>query len=359
MIAFVLGTRPEVTKLAPIMNRIPEARRLVLWTGQHYTGSLIQSLWNDVGFKGPIEGIQPFSSTPLYSEDAGFGSNDARALSYMLHALTGMLRAPHLSVQCVVVLGDTTSALAGAIAGAKLGIRVLHVESGCRSWDMSQPEELNRKLIDHASTDHACSYKCDGLNLCDEGIINGVWTGDPGIESIMDWKNEVGDLQRFDSIIATIHRAETLTNPEKLKGVMDFLSDIAIDTTLTIFAHPHLMKCLEDARFKPWSSNITMLDPLHPNEFRKTLAQCGAVVTDSGGVTAEAAWLGTPCLLARDFTEYHDLVAEGRIVLGGRTRDSLHEAWSSLPVDLPPGSERLERAWDGKASERILEVLDS
>ena len=349
MIAFVLGTRPEVVKLAPVIAQIPEEERRVIWTGQHWSPELMQGL-----------NVEEWRPTRIVTEPAA--DTDGQRLAAMLSELlfevqTGLPR-------WVVVQGDTTSALAGALAGAKLGIPVFHVEAGCRSGDRTQPEELNRVLIDHAATRHACSYKCDWGNLDSEGIRQGVlFSGDPAIDSLMTWKASLdADCTPFASggtdVLATIHRAETLADPAKLAGILDFLGDLAQEREVTLFAHPHLQTVLRSHGLDAGARGVTVLEPTSPSRFRAALARAGALVTDSGGASVEAAWMRVPCLMCRDVTELRDVQRAGLITVGGRTRESLHAAWSkAIDPERWLLTRELERAWAGGASEKIAEVL--
>lgn len=371
MIAFVLGTRPEVVKLAPVIAQIPAGERCVIWTGQHWSESLVQEVWGDTSLFAESE--------RLVIADEDRATSNGKRLGSLLHGLTDVL-----SERChrwVVVQGDTDSALAGALAAAKLGIPMFHLEAGCRSGDHSQPEELNRVLIDHAATGHACSYKYDLSNLGEEGIGKWSWSGtpegivvsrdkyiplfsgDPAIDSLLAWKSGLdADCTPFASgstdVLATIHRAETLSDPVKLSGILDFLGDLAQEREVTLFAHPHLQTVLRSHGLDAGARGVTVLEPIPPSRFRAALARAGALVTDSGGASVEAAWMRVPCLMCRDVTELRDVQRAGLITVGGRTRESLHAAW---PKAIDPErwlmTRDLERAWAGGASVKIAEVL--
>ena len=337
MIAFVLGTRPEITKLSPLIARIPQEQRQVIWTGQHWSESLLgDELWAAVSRNHLL-------SVPI-GIDMGCTRNELDRLSLLVEWLNGSLPQKHL--RWLVVLGDTTSALAGALAGAKLGIPVYHVEAGSRSGDRSQPEELNRKLIDQCATGHAHSYHCDGTNLEREGIRSSFWSGEIAIEPLIGVKAEPGS-----EIIVTIHRAETLNDPQALGGITQFLRELAEDHHVAFYCHPHTAQVLP-----VMMGNVVVRNPLPPSEFRDALRKASSVVTDSGGVAIEAAYLGVPCVIAREVTELADLVECGRIIVGGRTAQSLWQALAVAQRDAPL-SEKVQHAWQGQASEHIAERL--
>lgn len=352
MITFILGTRPEVLKLGPVIARIPEAERCVIWTGQHYSPSLTTNLMDEVGGSGGR--VVP---TPTALHDR---PDDFERLSVMLNDMGRMLR--RYQPRRVVVQGDTTSALAGALAAAKLGIPVYHVEAGSRSGDRAQPEELNRQLIDRIAEGHACAYPQDSVNLHAEGIRDRGISGDTLRDSLMDWQQNLPvDLQDAqaapgDEVLATIHRAETLHNREALSGIMDFLGDLAASRPVSLLAHPHLAQCLQSHDLAPEARGVSVEEPLAPSAFRARLARCNAFVTDSGGAATEAAWFGVPCIVARKVTELRDLERCGRLVVGGRTRESLHAAWGAAKRDAPLSSD-VEVAWRVGMPERASEII--
>ncbi len=356
MIGFVLGTRPEVLKLGPVIEKIPAEERCIIWTGQHWSPELAATVMRDASLPTPDRFVQWHGAHPV----DGFSR-----VAYMLNDLGHKLSEGHW--KWVVVQGDTDSALAGALAAAKLGIPVFHVEAGCRSGDRRQPEELNRVLIDHAMYMGSCAYGCDLGNLAHEAIFTtlrepalrqAIMSGDTLIDSLVAWREKHPEQDRAsDNIVATIHRAETLEDKQALSEIMGFLSELGAGNQghVVLYVHPHLAQMLErNGIEKP--PGVAWVEPLAPSEFRSVLSRARACVTDSGGVATEAARFGVPCLIPRDVTELRDLHACGRVVVGGRTRESLWEHYWECKRDAPLSPE-VEAAWSGHASERIAEVL--
>lgn len=345
MIAFVIGTRPEAIKLAPLIKLVPEEQRRVVYTGQHYTRSLAEDVWADV--------------LP-YHFDARLetgGKTDAKRLAQMIRRLSVVL--PGWDPDWVVVQGDTTSALAGALAAVKSDLKVWHVEAGCRSGDLAQPEEWNRKAIDHLSQGWSYSYGCDGENLCREGIhLGGVNTalhsGDIAIDALLSQSGNFPPIcpkSARGQVLVTLHRAELLDNPERLLNICAFLRDLAKTERVTFLMHPHTAEIVSSAVLK----GVKVREPLPPREFRSLLSSAKALITDSGGACVEAAYMGIPCVVARQVTEYHSLVTAGLLHLAG---DDIAKAYS-LATSMKDRFEMSRGAicWDGKAAGRIARRL--
>lgn len=348
MITFILGTRPEVLKLAPVITAIPAEKRRVIWTGQHWSPELNQGLEQEIGADLIPPVVSDDWTLDLYSVKSE-GERLARMLSYLSRSLEG------LPSRWVVVQGDTTSALAGALAAAKLHIPVYHVEAGSRSGNRRQPEELNRILIDHAASGWSAAYHCDQKHLQAEGI-KAPWHGDTLIDSLRTWKEGAGKLPGATGrVLATIHRAETLDDKVALSNVIGFLGQLVEQWPVTLYAHPHLSNALI-AHGIAAPKAVEVLPPLRPAEFRLALARSHALITDSGGAATEAAYLGLRCILAREETELLDLVASRRIMVGWRTPETLGAACKKAIPNAHLLS-RVERSWRGGAGKRIAEEL--
>jgi len=351
-IAFILGTRPEILKLTSVIKEIPPEQREIIWTGQHYTPSLAEDWWEEEGFNPTA--ICEFKSR--YATDC-----EAERLAAMIPALVCELQRK--AFDWVVVQGDTTSAFAGAYAALKLSIPILHVESGGRSGQRDQAEEQNRRLIDTIATCRAAAYLHDMNNLMREGLSEGsFWSGDTLIDGLKEWeeKNPQDELRYGGRPIATIHRSETLNNPDYLHPILDFMSALG---GAVVFAHPHLQKVIGEEEIREHQHwNIIWRSPLRPSEFRDILR--GACrdnedhffITDSGGAATEAAYMGVPTLIARDVLELSDLEKCGRLVLGGRTAESLSAAMLKLQCNAPLSLE-VKQAWHGQAGKLIAERL--
>ena len=316
------------------------------------------------------------------------GGGHAEQTARMLVALEPILAAER--PDAVLVYGDTNSTLAGSLAAAKLGIPVAHVEAGLRSFDRRMPEEINRVVADHLATWCFAPTPTAVANLAAEGITGGVVeTGDLMQDLASRVAAEIRDpdalgaagdalaaagapdlavgvgLRPGGYLFATIHRAEN-REASALAAWPAILGDAALPGRPVILAlHPGTRAALEAAGIT-LPAGIRVVEPLGYRTSLTLQLHAAAVITDSGGVQRESAWLGTPCLVLRSTTEWTEAVEEstGRMVLVGLDRARASRELARLAPST--GSEALARARaDGLrlppagASRRIVEALES
>jgi len=232
------------------------------------------------------------------------------------------------------VFGDTNSTLAGALAAAKLHIPVAHVEAGLRSFNRRMPEEINRVLTDAvASALFAPSEHAREL-LAREGISRNVFVeGDVMYDAVLHYRARAIIPQEAEPFaLATIHRAENTDDATRLKGIMQALSDSPIPVILPV--HPRTRKCL-DASAINCGKNVRLIEPVSYFSLLGHLEKCSFVVTDSGGLQKEAYFMGKRCIIARDETEWEELVQIGANRLTGADRGAISEAfeWAMSPLE--------------------------
>ncbi len=371
-IVTVVGTRPQLIKaaaLSPVLRARHE--EILVDTGQHYDDQLAGSFYRELALAPPDHAL-----------GVGGGTH-AEQTAAMLAGLEPILidREP----DAVLIYGDTNSTLAGALVAAKLGIPVAHVEAGLRSFDRRMPEEINRVVADHLSRWLFAPTPTAVDNLRAEGIVNGVsLVGDLMHDLAARIGREVMDeaalrdvsarlaealpgldLQPGDYLFATIHRAEN-REPNAMREWAGMLDRVATPERPVILAiHPGTRVALE--REAVGLSRDVLL--VEPQGYRTSLAlqlHAAAVLTDSGGIQREAAWLGVPCLVLRGTTEWVEAVADsgGRMVVVGLDADKAVEALDRLaPMDGSPELARLRaRAFNlepGGAAEAIVAALES
>ncbi len=322
-IVSVVGTRPQLIKAAALVPAL-RARHdeVFVDTGQHYDEAMAGSFFAELSLPRPD-----------HSLGVGGGSH-AEQTARMLLALEPILLAER--PDAVLVYGDTNSTLVGALAAAKLEIPVAHVEAGLRSFDRRMPEELNRVVADHLSRWLFAPTPAAVANLAAEGITTGVLqVGD----LMQDLAARVGGEVRNPAALAavassldlpltpggyafaTVHRAEN-REPSAMRAWAAILADAAAARPVVLALHPGTRAALDGVG--------VALDPrvrvIAPQGYRTTLTlqlHAAAVLTDSGGVQREAAWLRTPCLILRDRTEWVEAVAGsgGRMVVVGVDRE--------------------------------------
>lgn len=224
----------------------------------------------------------------------------------------------------VLVEGDANSALGGALAAAKLKMRVGHVEAGCRSFDRNMPEEINRILIADLASINLAPTKTCVQNLLEEGISKNqiCLTGHPIVDILHQFQNRIMEktLQEFDFkpkeyYFVTVHREENVDNRARLKNIMNAFSTIA-ESRPTIFPmHPRTSKAARRFRIKSNSKDLIIVEPLGYLQALSLIKYSRTVLTDSGGIQQEAALLGTPCITLRASTEWVETVTCGINIL--------------------------------------------
>ena len=321
----VVGTRPQLIKAAALSPAL-RARHdeILVDTGQHYDDELAGSFYRELGLPAPDHGL-----------GVGGGSH-AEQTAAMLTGLESIL-AIHRP-DAVLVYGDTNSTLAGALAAAKADLPVAHVEAGLRSFDRRMPEEINRVVADHLAHWLFAPTPTAVENLRAEGVTQGVvLVGDLMQDLAARVGREVAtadalaiasrhlaaatsgvDLVPGGYVFATVHRAEN-RQPAALHAWAGLLDRVARAERPVILAiHPGTRLALEREGIE-LSRSIRLVDPQGYRTSLTLQLHAAAVITDSGGVQREAAWLGVPCLVLRSTTEWLEAVAgsDGRMVIVG------------------------------------------
>lgn len=355
-ITFVLGTRPEIIKLAPVIREC-ERRDLsfsLVHTGQHYSEQL-----DDVFFE------QLRLPVPDRNLAVGSGRHGEQTGKMLSEIETELLET---EPDVVLVQGDTNSVLAGGLAGVKLdGVEVGHVEAGLRSYNREMPEEINRRLVDHAS-DYLFAPTDDAReNLLEESIADAsiTVTGNTVVDAVtenVDIAHEQSDvLETLDLpdrfALLTAHRAENVDDTTRFQALLDGVHAAATDHDLHVVypIHPRAADRLE-ALNVTMPTSIRVVDPLDFLDFLVLQDTATVVLTDSGGVQEETCILGTPCVTLRDETERPETVAVGANQVVGTNADAIREAVEEAIV--------ADRTWenpfgDGSAATQILDVLEA
>jgi UDP-GlcNAc3NAcA epimerase len=366
-IVSVVGTRPQLIKAAALSPAL-RARHdeVFVDTGQHWDEPMAGAFFGELGLPRPD-----------YSLGIGGGTNTDQ-LGRMLPAVAAVLSAGR--PDAVLVYGDTNSTLAGALAGSAAGIPVAHVEAGLRSFDRRMPEETNRVLTDHVARWLFAPTPAAVANLAAEGITIGVHeVGDvmqdlaariaPTVRdpsALVPISERTGvPLEPGRFLFATVHRAENRA-PEAVGAWAALLAAAARpDRPVILALHP-------GTKAAAAAAGVVLAPPIvvvEPQPYASTLAlelHAAAVLTDSGGIQRESAWLRTPCLVLRPTTEWVEAVAGsgGSMVVVGLERD---RALAELDRLAPPGdapshararASGLELASAG-AADRIADVLDA
>jgi UDP-N-acetylglucosamine 2-epimerase (non-hydrolysing) len=352
----VVGTRPNFVKMAPVIQALLDGGRVavrVLHTGQHYDQALSESFFEQLGMPAPDENLR-----------AGSGSHGEQVARVLVGVESSLERQRS---DALVVAGDVNSTLAAGLAAAKLGVPVVHIESGLRSGDWSMPEEVNRVLTDRLSDLLLCT-SADALeNLAREGIAGGhvSLVGNTMIDSLRRLTARAEhdsplpglELEPRSFALVTLHRPDLVDDDDRLAGVLNVLDELAAELPVVFPVHPRTRERI--ARLGAVASRATrLLDPLSYLEFIALERQARLVVTDSGGVQEESSALGVPCLTYRTTTERPVTVELGtnRLIgtdphgLAAAVRAELATRRDFAPAEIP--------LWDGRAGPRAARAIE-
>jgi UDP-N-acetylglucosamine 2-epimerase (non-hydrolysing) len=353
-IAIVLGTRPEIIKMAPIIRVLEREGRdyFILHTGQHYSYNMDRVFFEQLKLPEAKYNLNVGSGT--HAEQTG------RMLMGVERVFMG--ERPDL----VLVQGDTNTTLAGALAAVKLNIPVGHVEAGLRSFDMTMPEEVNRVLTDHMSSLlFAPTEKARG-NLIKEGVSEGriFVTGNTIVDAVYQNLEQVDGNDVLDRLgldngeyfLVTVHRQENVDNLSRFQGILEGLRLIHKHYGLPIIypIHPRARKRMGEFKLNP--EGVILIDPVDYLSFLKLEKEAKVILTDSGGVQEEACILRVPCVTLRDNTERPETLEVDANVLAGTNPKNILEKVCMM-LEKP-------RNWanpfgDGRAGEKIMRIIAS
>lgn len=316
----IIGARPTFVKHAVLSPEIRKrADEIVVHTGQHYDAEMNDAFFKDLGISAPDYNLYVGSKT------------HAQQTAWIMTGAEQIMM--HLNPDVVLVYGDTNSALAGALAAAKINTPVAHVEAGLRSGDHTMPEEVNRIIIDHVSSYlFAPTYEAV-RNLNHEGIRSGVtYTGDVTADAIANVRKNVVLTERDDKpCLLTIHRPSNTDTKEVLSGILDALGRTG--KTILFPAHPRTQKAIERYGIV-LPANIHIIKPVGYIESLNYIQTAEKLITDSGGMQKEAYILGVPCVTLRDTTEWGDTLHGGCNKLAGSDPEAIYNLVMS---DMPRG----------------------
>jgi UDP-GlcNAc3NAcA epimerase len=343
----VVGNRPQFIKSAPVSLALKEhgLEEVLLHTGQHYDRELSEVFFVELRLDPPARRLE-----------AGSGTH-AEQLARMLPGIEEAAREE--KPDWVLVYGDTNSTLAGALAGAKAGFPVAHVEAGLRSFDLTMPEELNRMVVDRVSTLLFAPTEIAATNLQREGIVDGVRiVGDV----MLDANLRLAPIARERSLalaelgidpggyfLATVHREANVREPA-LGNIVQALN--ALEQPVVFPLHPRTAAAIEEQGHR-LEGQIRPRPPLGYLDFAALASQARAILTDSGGLQKEAYWYEVPCITLRENTEWVETVATGWNQLVGTDPDRIVGATreTSVPEEHPP------LYGDGRAADSIIDLI--
>lgn len=357
-IDLIAGARPNFIKISPIINAIKEARTngheieyRLIHTGQHYDQNMSGSFFEQLDIPFPEENL-----------GVGSGSQSEQTARIMIgYELLLLKKIPDF---CLVV-GDVNSTMACSIVAKKLNIKIVHVEAGIRSGDLTMPEEINRIVTDSITDYFFTTSDVANKNLINNGIskdriflvgntmIDTLIKNRPNFKKPALW-DKIG-LNRRNYIIMTLHRPANVDDGDVLKKIINKVTKHSNDIQIIFPVHPRTKKKLKDIGITLPQTFCTS-EPLGYLEFNYLVERALAVITDSGGITEETTVMNIPCMTIRDNTERPETIEFGTNELLGVDLNGFAPAMQKL-FSGKWKKGRVPYRWDGKTAERIIKHL--
>ncbi len=358
----MVGARPNFMKAAPILRALGKAPFPVclVHTGQHYGPEMQETFFRQLGLPEP-------------DIDLGVGSaSHAVQTGEIMRRFETVVDA--VAPAAVMVVGDVNSTLACSLVAAKKGIPVAHVEAGLRSGDRRMPEEINRVLTDQLAERHFTTEPGAREHLLREGIApQGIYdVGNVMIDSLHRHRDRAipaattlarycpGTVEAFEGqgfALVTLHRPANVDCPERLADLVGTLEAVSERMPVLFPVHPRTRERLDNLRWpKGGRYPIAVLPPVGYLEMLGLMNAARLVLTDSGGMQEETTALGIPCITLRDNTERPVTLEQGTNTLTGTDRNRILETVDDI-LETGGKAGRIPERWDGRAAERIRDVL--
>jgi len=356
-----LRRKANFMKIAPLMRAFKENgnfKPLLVHTGQHYDENMSKLFFEELEIPKPDINLE-----------VGSGSHAVQTSEIMKRFEPVVL---DFKPDYVLVVGDVNSTIACGLVAVKLGVKLIHVEAGLRSFDRNMPEEVNRVLTDCIS-DLLFVTEQSGLdNLKNEGIDSGKvhFVGNVMIDTLMAnrEKAEKSDVLKRLSLTAkkygviTLHRPSNVDDVSRFSQIVAAFEEITKEMKLVFPIHPRTRNNLKQTdlgkRFESMK-NLLLLDPLGYLDFLCLTSNAALVMTDSGGIQEETTILGVPCMTLRESTERPVTITEGTNRLVRLTTDDMVKNYRAIKKESVNIRSRTPKLWDGQASQRIAGIIES
>ncbi len=352
MICFILGTRPEIIKMYPVIKECDSKKipYFILHTGQHYNYEMDKIFFKDLGI----------NSKKSINLNIGSGTHGAMTGQMLVKIEKVLLKK---KPKVVLVQGDTNTVIAGALAAVKLNIPIGHIEAGLRSYDRQMPEEHNRVVADHLADYLFAPTKASAKILSKEGLskkrifVTGNTIVDSVLQNVKKAKSKAKIKLPKKFILLTLHRQENVDDKKKFKDILKGLDLVSKELDLPIIypIHPRADKKLKQFKLK-LPSGIKKIKPVGFFDFLTLEQQADLILTDSGGIQEEACILKTPCVTIRENTERPETIKAGGNVLAGTDPKKILSQSKKMI--------KIKRNWpnpfgDGKSGQKIVKIITS
>jgi UDP-GlcNAc3NAcA epimerase len=337
----IIGARPQFIKHAPLQQRLSEHfRALTLHTGQHYDANMSGIFFEELGMPKPDYQLE-MSGARSGSEQTGMMMTEIERI------------CSSLQPDAVLVYGDTNSTLAGSLVAVKMGIPIIHVEAGIRSFNRAMPEEVNRIVADTFARLLLCPIPQAVENLQKEGIDHkGVYlSGDLMCDLLESVRGKIHSSEQGEYYFTTIHRPYNTDKPERMRAILGTLN--SLDHPVIFPIHPRTLSRLKAASIELAEyPNIRAIAPVGYIECLSMQAGATCVITDSGGIQKEAYMLQKKCITLRSETEWNETLIHGWNTLVfedvAQIKDLVHQA---------PGTYEAGMFGDGRAADKIMQAI--
>lgn len=357
----VCGARPNFMKIAPIMRAFDESGKfdtLLVHTGQHYDKKMSQLFFDELQIPKPDINLE-----------VGSGSHAVQTAEIMKRFEPVVL---DFKPDYVLVVGDVNSTIACGMVAVKLGVKLIHVEAGLRSFDRTMPEEINRVLTDSISDLLFVTEQSGIDNLKNEGINSDRihFVGNVMIDTLIANRKKAQDsdiivrlgLSAKGYAAITLHRPGNVDDMNKFGEIVTALEEIAKDLKLVFPIHPRTRNNIKGSdleRRVMGMDNLILLDPVGYLDFLCLMSNAALVITDSGGIQEETTILGVPCMTLRENTERPVTITEGTNRLVKLTTEDILSNYFQIRDNMDSIKGRIPKFWDGKAAERIAKKIGS
>lgn len=361
----IVGARPNFMKIAPVIRALNNSRHpfsvRLLHTGQHYDAAMKQSFFDQLHIPEPDVDL-----------GVGSGSHAVQTAEIMKRFEPVM---DELQPDTILVVGDVNSTIACALVAVKKGVPVIHVEAGLRSGDRGMPEEINRVLTDQLSELLLTTERSAEGNLQREGISADkvYFVGNVMIDTLLyNLSSAVSPAETIQSCLnveqagstgagyglLTLHRPANVDDPVVLERLLRTLVELSEQLPLLFPVHPRTTQCIENAGLNHLLANsqLYLIPPQAYLNMLGLMKDARLVLTDSGGIQEETTALGVPCITLRENTERPITVSEGSNTIVGSSPEKIKSCFSDI-MQSGGKAGRTPEYWDGKAAERIAEVI--
>lgn len=355
----IVGARPNFMKIAPLMKAYSDSnaiQSILLHTGQHYDTKMSSLFFDELGIPKPNINLEVGSDT------------QAKQVAKIMERFEDVCFSE--KPDAILVVGDVNSTMACSIVAAKLGIKIIHLEAGLRSFDRTMPEEINRIVTD-ALADLLLTPSADAdKNLSNEGVSDSkiFRVGNIMIDTLFMFlpKAELSKvldnmkLKRKEFALVTLHRPSNVDVKEGMENIMNTLDIISNDIDIVFPMHPRTKENLSKfgVSLQELNKKLKICEPLGYLDFQKLMSNAQFVITDSGGVQEETTALQIPCITLRENTERPITVEEGSNVIAGKDMDKVLE-YSHQAIVGKWKNGKIPALWDGKTAKRVIDVLEN